>query len=245
MKDTIEYREKMAENITGIAQDKAFQESSLSWMNQSIAHKYSYNFEWMGRPIIQYPQDIIAMQELIWKVKPDLIIETGIAHGGGLLFYASMMELLGGDGQVVELEQHILPDVREALPKYPQMKRITMIEGDSISDQVAEQVYKIAQGKKRVMVALDSCHTHAHVMAELARYAPLVKQGGYVVVFDTIVNDVNQVAYVDRPWDETNNPKTAVHEFIGNNKRFEIDHAISDKLQITVCPDGFLKCVAD
>lgn len=245
MIDTKEYREKMAENIAGIAQDAAFQESTLSWMNQSIAHKYSYNFEWMGRPIIQYPQDIVAMQELIWKVKPDLIIETGIAHGGGLLFYASMMELLGGDGQVVGLEQYILPEVRETMPMYPQMKRITMIEGDSVSDEVAQQVYSIAEGKKRVMVALDSCHTHAHVMAELARYAPLVKKGSYVVVFDTIVNDVNQVAYVDRPWDETNNPKTAVHEFISANKRFEIDRAISDKLQITVCPDGFLKCVAD
>jgi cephalosporin hydroxylase len=212
---------------------------------QSVEYKYSYNFSWLGRPIIQYPQDIIAAQEIIWQVKPDMIIETGIAHGGSLIFYASMLELLGGVGHVLGIDIDIRAHNRAEIERHPLFKRITMLQGSSIDDQIAQQVYAFVRYKQRVLVVLDSNHTHEHVRKELEFYAPLVTKGSYLIIFDTVVEDMPDRFFPDRPWGRGNNPKTAVQEFLATNDRFEVDREIEGKLLLTVAPSGYLKCVKD
>jgi cephalosporin hydroxylase len=203
--------------------------------------KYSYHFTWLGRPIIQYPQDIIALQEIIWNVKPDLIIETGIAHGGSIIFSASMMELLGGNGHVLGIDIDIRQHNRIEIEKHPMFKRITMIEGSSIDLDIEKRVYEIAKQYTIIMVCLDSNHTHKHVLEELKLYASLVTKGSYCVVFDTCIEDLPAGSFPDRPWDKGNNPKTAVREFLKTHPEFEIDKFIENKLLITAAPDGYLK----
>ena len=225
--------------------DENLQNLTNRWFIESCRHKYSYNFSWMGRPIIQFPQDIIAMQEIIWHVKPDLIVETGIAHGGSLIFYASMLELIGEGGQILGIDVDIRQHNRVEIEKHPMFKRITMIEGSSIDGEIAKQVFDFAKGNSRVLVILDSNHTHDHVLKELELYSPLVTKDSYLVVFDTVVEDMPEDFFPDRPWGKGNNPKTAVWEFLKTNKRFEIDKDIEAKLLITVAPDGYLKCVED
>lgn len=240
-----EYQRQVRQHQEEIQKDTQFHQLSRSWMDRSVGCGYSYNFTWMGRPVIQYPQDLIAMQELIWRIQPDLIIETGIAHGGGLVFYASMLELTGGDGQVLGVEQHIFPEIREKLEGHRMFKRITMLEGNSVSTEIIKKVTEVVRGKSRVLVALDSNHTHEHVLSELNLYSPFVTKGSYLVVFDTMVNEVDERHYANRPWGADNNPGTAVAEFLSKNARFEADMSISGKLQISACPGGYLKCVAD
>lgn len=213
------------------------------FMKETAAYQYSYNFTWLGRPIIQFPQDMIAMQEIIWHVKPDLIIETGIAHGGSLIFYASILELIGGEGEVLGIDIDIREHNKVEIEKHPMYKRITMIEGSSIDEKIAEQVYDFAKSRKRVMVFLDSMHTHDHVLKELQLYSPLVTKGSYLVVFDTIIEDMPEDFFPHRPWGKGNNPKTAVEEFLKANDRFVIDKEIENKSLITVAPDGYLKCI--
>jgi cephalosporin hydroxylase len=226
-----------------MAKDASFRELSLEWMRRSIEHRYSYQYDWMGRPIIQYPQDIAAVQEIIWRTRPDLIVETGVAHGGSIIFSASMLELLGGDGRVVAVDIDIRRANRREIEAHPMSTRITLIEGSSIDEAIVTQVRQLAEGRSRVLVLLDSNHTHDHVLRELELYSPLVQPGSYVVVFDTIIEDMPEGFYADRPWDRGDNPKTAVHEFLRRNGRFEIDRDLLDKLWITVCPDGYLRCV--
>ena len=231
--------------IENMANDGNLRSLTNRWFIESCKHKYSYNFTWLGRPIIQFPQDVIAMQEIIWQVKPDLIIETGIAHGGSLIFYASMLELLGGNGQVLGIDIDIREHNRVEIEKHPMFKRIKMIEGSSIDDNVAQQVYDFAKNKKQVLVILDSNHTHNHVLKELQLYSPLVAKDSYLVVFDTVIEDMPEDFFSDRPWGKGNNPRTAVWEFLKTNDRFIIDKDIENKLLITVAPDGYLKCVKD
>jgi cephalosporin hydroxylase len=216
--------------------------STSRFMNDSVKSGYSYNFTWMGRPIIQYPQDIVAMQELIWDIKPDLIIETGVAHGGSLIFYSSILELIG-KGQVLGIDIDIRKHNRIEIENHPMFKRIKMIEGSSISADTLKQVEEIAVGMNVVMVLLDSNHTHEHVLEELKLYSKFVSVNSYCVVFDTIVEDVEKGNYNNRPWDVGNNPKTAVFEFLKTNSNFEIDKAIDNKLLISVAPGGYLKRV--
>lgn len=237
-----EFKKECMNRINEYPKNEDLQEAAASFMNNTINAKYSYNFSWMGRPIIQYPQDILAMQEIIWNIKPDIIIETGIAHGGSLIFYASMLELLGENGLVIGIDIDIRRHNRAEIEKHPMFKRIKMIEGSSIDEAIVEKLLKIAEGKK-VLVCLDSNHTHEHVLRELELYAPLVSVGSYCVVFDTIVEDMPAGSYPDRPWDKGNNPKTAVYEFLKKNDHFEIDKNIENKLLITVAPDGYLRRV--
>ena len=229
-------------------QDKQLKLISNDFVKLTGRYKYTYHFTWLGRSIIQFPQDILAMQEIIWKVKPDLIIETGIAHGGSLIFHASMLELnaiCGGpeDAQVLGIDIEIRPHNRKAIEAHPMFRRISMIEGSSTDKETAGQVYNFAKGKKNILVCLDSMHTHDHVLKELELYSPLVTKGSYLVVFDTIIEDMPAGSFPDRPWDKGNNPKTAVWEFLKNNDRFEVDRTIENKLLITVAPDGYLRCV--
>lgn len=223
--------------------------SAHAFMSASLAPKYSYNFSWLGRPVIQYPQDIVAMQEIIWRVQPELIVEAGIAHGGSLIFSAAMLELnaaCGGprDAEVLAVDIDIRANNREAIEAHPMSKRIEMMQGSSIASEIIEQVKTKAMGKRRVLVCLDSNHTHDHVLAELEAYAPLTSVGSYCVVFDTVIQDMPDEMFPDRPWGPGNNPKTAVREYLKTHPEFEIDKRIDHKLLISVAPDGYLKRVA-
>jgi cephalosporin hydroxylase len=262
------FRSDGVSEVRAMASDPAVRNLTSNWMKSVNLLKYSYHFEWQGRPIIQYPQDIIAMQELIWFVKPDLIIETGIAHGGSLIFSASMLALLDyceaqqkgalldparPTRKVLGIDIEIRAHNREAIEEHPMFSRIEMIEGSSIEPRIIEQVKKISEKYNRILVCLDSNHTHYHVLAELEAYAPLVSSGSYCVVFDTIIEDMSDEMFPDRPWRPGNNPKTAVWEYLkclkiegrraadGSALNFEIDKQTEHKLLITVAPDGFLR----
>ena len=231
--------------VKGIAANQYLQKVTRDWFLESCKYRYSYNFSWLGRPIIQFPQDMLAMQEIIWQVKPELIIETGIAHGGSLIFYASMLELIGGKREVLGIDVDIRSHNRVEIEKHPMFKRITMIEGSSTDENIVNKVRQFAQGKKSILVALDSNHTHEHVFRELELYSPLISKGSYLVVFDTIIEDMPADFFPDRPWGKGNNPKTAVWEFLKTHDRFVIDKEIEHKLLITVAPDGYLRCIKD
>lgn len=251
-----EHQKVVATNIEGLRKDIDVQALSRIWSRVTNRNGYTYNFSWEGRPIIQYPQDIVAMQELIWQIKPDLIIETGIAHGGSLIFSASMLaqldicDVIEADTsfnpkesrrKVLGIDIDIRAHNRAAIEAHPMSSRIQMIEGSSIAPEIIEQVKTIASEYKRILVCLDSNHTHEHVLAELEAYAPLTSVGSYCVVFDTVIEDVPADLFPDRPWGPGNNPKTAVWEYLKTHSEFEIDKSIQHKLLITVAPDGYLK----
>ena len=241
-----DFQQEVKDRIDSYENDESLKSDAADFMRSSIAGRYSYNFSWLGRPIIQYPQDMVAMQELIWSIQPDLIIETGIAHGGSLIFSASMLELNAvcggpGDALVLGVDIDIRPHNRQAIEAHPLFRRIGLIQGSSIADDVVAQVRARTAGKRRILVCLDSNHTHDHVLAELQAYAPLVSVGSYCVVFDTVVEDLPAELSSDRPWDPGNNPKTAVREYLKGHPEFEVDKAIERKLQITLAPDGYLR----
>ncbi len=242
--------------IAANANDATLRDSAQRFMRESIRAQYSYNFLALGRPIIQYPQDMVAIQELIWRVRPDLVIETGIAHGGSLMLSASVLTLLdycdavesGGTidpkqphRRVLGIDVDIRAHNRAAIEAHPMSHRIDMIQGSSIAPEIIAQVHAKAVGCGRVMVFLDSNHTHKHVFAELNAYASLVTPGSYCVVFDTIIEDMPAGTYPDRPWDVSNNPKTAACEFLNTNPEFEVDTDLEAKLLITVAPGGYLR----
>ena len=259
MRDYEQFKQECAEEVTIQGADSALDLASRDWMNRANPRKYSYHFEWLGRPIIQYPQDMVAVQELIWSIKPDLIIETGIAHGGSLVFSASLLALLdmcdaieagekldpnASRRKVLGIDIDIRAHNHAAIGAHPMAKRIHMIEGSSIAAEVVSQVKEIALPYQRILVCLDSNHTHDHVLAELEAYAPLVSHGSYCVVFDTVIDDMPADMFPERPWGPGNNPKTAVREYLKSHPEFEIDRRIQHKLLITVAPDGYLKRVA-
>jgi cephalosporin hydroxylase len=249
----------LAENeksIKDLCESSELKKITANWFNEVIKHRYTYLFTSLGRPIIQFPQDMVAIHELIWETRPDLIIETGIAHGGSLIHSASMLAILDmcdaieakatidpsqSKRKVLGIDVDIRPHNRQAIESHPLASRIQMIEGSSISQEVIERVRSITHNYERVMVCLDSNHTHEHVLAELQAYAPLVSSGCYCVVFDTVVDDMPDDYFVNRPWGQGNNPKTAVHEYIKTAPDFSIDKNIESKLVITVAPDGYLK----
>lgn len=251
-----DYEQEKTSRILAMRTNKVLQADARSLSISSNAAKYSYNFSWLGRPIIQYPQDVVAIQELIWEVKPDLIIEAGIAHGGSLTLSASMLALLdyceaveagntldpkASHRRVLGIDIDIRAHNRAAIEAHPMAHRIEMIQGSSISPEIVAEVRRYAAEYERIMVILDSNHTHDHVLAELHAYAPLVSQGSYCVVFDTVIEDLPAGMYPDRPWDVGNNPKTAVHEFLSARDDFEVDEDMEAKLLITVAPGGYLR----
>nr|WP_315429775.1 cephalosporin hydroxylase family protein [uncultured Albidiferax sp.] len=247
------------ERLSAYAQDNAFKDLSRQWLQMSMDKKYVYNFDWLGRPIIQYPQDMVAIQELVWTVRPDLIIETGIAHGGSLILSASMLAMLDmcdaiesgtsidprvSARKVIGIDIDIREHNRAAIQAHPMASRIQMVQGSSIAADVVAQVREAAQGYKKVMVFLDSMHTHDHVLGELDAYAPLVSPGSYCVVFDTFVEDMPPKFFADRPWDIGNNPKTATRQWLKGHPEFVVDPAAESRLMVTVAPEGFLKRLA-
>ncbi|RBQ26591.1 cephalosporin hydroxylase family protein [Arcobacter sp. CECT 9188] len=246
MTEIKKFNQECNERVSLQEKDKTLQASSKSFLNETLRVGYSYNFNWLGRPIIQYPQDMIALQEIIWEVKPDMIIETGIAHGGSLIFSASMLTLLEAcgeieDGKVLGIDIDIREHNRKAIETHPMSKKITMFQGSSIDEEIIKKVHEFSKKGKSIMVILDSNHTHKHCLAELKSYAPLVSIGSYCCVFDTLIEDMPEGSFPDRPWGKGNNPKTAVWEYLKECDDFQIDKNIENKLLITVAPDGYLK----
>ena len=250
------FEAQVTKNIEELGSNFDAQALSRVWSRETNRNGYTYNFTWQGRPIIQYPQDMVAMQELIWQIKPDLIIETGIAHGGSLIFSASMLAQLdmfdaieAGEKldpkvsrrKVLGIDIDIRAHNRAAIEAHPMASRIQMIQGSSIAPEIIEQVRSVAANYSRVLVYLDSNHTHDHVLAELQAYASLTSIGSYCVVFDTLIEDMPKEMFQDRPWGPGDNPKTAVWEYLKTHPEFQIDKSIQHKLLITVAPDGYLK----
>jgi len=241
----IKFERRKKSKITKMSKDQALKKLTKKWINNIVKYQYTHNFSWLGRPILQFPQDMVALQEIIWNVKPDLIIETGIAHGGSLIFSASLLELIGR-GKVLGIDIDIRKHNKKEIQRHLLHKRITMIEGSSIDKKIIDKVYNFAKKSKKILLVLDSNHTHKHVLSEMKSYSPLVKKGSYMIVFDTVIEDLTKELFkgtAKRPWEKGNNPKTAVHKFLKSNKRFKIDKSIEKKLLITVAPDGYLKCI--
>lgn len=253
-----DYQQEIRQRLQAARSNARLRAAARAFTASSIEAKYSYNFLWMGRPIIQYPQDVVAMQELVWETRPDLIIETGIAHGGSLVLSASLLALLDlADAEatgasvdprapkrrVLGIDIDIRAHNREAILAHPMARRIDMLEGSSIAAGIVERVSQAAARHERVMVCLDSNHTHDHVLAELRAYAPLVTPGCYCVVFDTVIEDLEPGSFTDRPWDVGDNPRTAVAAYLAENADFVVDEEIESKLLVSVAPGGYLRRV--
>ena len=254
--DRHQFAHTVAEQIAAQGVDSNAQRLSRDWMTATWEHQYSYHFTWLGMPIIQYPPDIVAIQELIWKVKPDLIIETGVARGGSLILSASVLALLdfadaAKSGQLfdpsapqrsvlgvdIDIRQHN----RDAIENHPLASRITMLEGSSVAPEILSTVHRLATDADCVMVFLDSNHTREHVLAELNAYGPLVSTGSYCVAFDTFIDDMPLATFLDRPWKPGDSPKTAVREFLASHPEFSIDKSIDAQLLISMNPEGYLR----
>ena len=239
------FSDEVEANIDRLMADEELQARSRAWLTEITRQRYTYNFSWLGRPVIQLPQDLLAVQEIIWRVRPDLIVETGVAHGGSLIHSASLLQLIGGDGLVVGVDVDIRAHNRREIEAHPLAGRIRLIEGSSTDAAIAARVAEHARGRRSVLVMLDSDHTHAHVLRELELYSPLVTRGSYLVVFDTLIEDLPETLFAGRRWGKGNNPKTAVWQFLKSTDRFEIDTRIAGKLLLTCAPDGFLRCTGD
>ena len=255
-----QFQREEQQSIEEQSKDSNLAKITHDWILRSMVHRYTYHFSVLGRPIIQFPQDIVALQEIVWKVKPDLIVETGIAHGGSLMLSAGMLALLdyceaaGRTGnlgpsssrrRVVGVDIEIRPHNRVAIEEHPMSGLITMIEGSSVAPDVIEQVQAIARDHHSILVCLDSNHTHQHVYDELRAYATLVTKGSYCVVSDTIIENLPDDRFADRPWSRGNNPRTAVERFLENDDRFEIDLEIDSRLLISNSPCGYLRRIKD
>lgn len=246
----MDHAERVKNNVSNLIDNKLFAELSKEWFEQSIKAEYSYNFEWLGRPLIQYPTDLVGMQEVFFKTKPDLVIETGIAHGGSLIFSASMMALMDICDGVSEMEsaRHVIgvdidikPHNRRAIEEHPLFSRITLLEGSSVDQSLFSELSDIAKNYKSIMVILDSNHTHDHVLEELRMYSELVSVGNYCIVMDTVIETSPIAALADRPWTVGNNPMTAVKQFLAEGSNFAVDKEIEYKLSVTVAPNGWLR----
>lgn len=252
MTDPIEqFEDERRMRVQGYEGDKLLRDLSLKWLEQTMQRGYTYNFSWMGRPIIQYPSDMAGLQELVWDIKPDLIVETGIAHGGSLILSASLLALLDlKDGKyenknrkVLGVDIDIRAHNRTQIEAHPLSYMIEMIQGSSVEQSTIDQVKAVAAKHKTILVCLDSMHTHDHVLKELEAYAPLASVGSYCIVYDSFVEDMPPGFFKDRPWDQGNNPKTAIFEWLKGRSDFVIDKSVQNKLQVTSAPDGFLKRV--
>jgi len=241
------YKNDIVTRLATSESDESLAEVKKNLLNQMNWHRYAYNFTWFGRPVIQIPQDTVTFQEMIWEVRPDLIIETGIAHGGSLIFSASMLALLELFGMVknpmvLGIDIDIRPHNRSAIENHPAAKWVRMIEDSSVDPEVISEIWEVARSKQRIMVFLDSNHTHAHVLEELKAYAPLVTKGSYCVVLDTGVEDIDPTAIAaGREWCKGNSPKSALTEFLKSNSHFELDCFYHEKAWVTSAPGGIIK----
>jgi cephalosporin hydroxylase len=253
MDDHADFLSERSKRVSSYSSDKALQRSARQFLIESLKAAYSYNFDFLGMPVFQYPQDVMALQEIIWKTQPDCLIETGVARGGSLVFYAAMLELLGKDGFVIGIDIDTRLHNRRRILEHRLSKRIRLLDGSSIADPTLAEVRTLTKNRRKIMVCLDSNHTHEHVLKELETYAPLVAPGCYCVVFDTIIEMMPKGHYSDRPWDKGNNPKTAVDAFLtilahdgrkaadGRDLMLEVDHSIERRFLLTAAAGGYLK----
>ncbi len=218
---------------------RSLRRAALAWQTVAADNKLDWDISWLGVPIIANPYDMVLMQELIFRIKPDLIVESGIAHGGSLIYYASTLELLN-HGAVIGIDIDIRKHNRVIIEKHPLIKRVSLIEGSSTDPKVIDIVKKRAASARKVLVLLDSNHNHNHVLNELVAYSKIVNRGGYVVVFDTIIHYLPEKYSLGRPWSSKHNPKTAVDAFLKNNHDFVIDREYN-KFFVSSCPNGFLR----
>lgn len=238
-----EFDQRNRDFIARMIGEESLKNDTARWFRTASRFEYSYHFKWLGRPIIQFPQDIVALQEIIWEIRPSVIVETGVARGGSLVLSASLLELLGGDGLVVGIDIDIREHNRLEIERHPFASRIKLIAGSSVSEEVISQVRSLTAGRSPVLVILDSNHTHEHVFRELELYAPLVTKGSYLVVFDTVIEQMPADFVQDRPWGPSNNPQTALNAYLRTTDRFSVDEQISAKLQISAAPGGYLRCI--
>ena len=219
--------------------DSTFQEISQAWIRKSVELKYSYQFEWLGVPIIQLPTDMTSFQDIIWKCKPDLIIECGVARGGSLVFWASMQEICGIEPKVLGIDIEIREHTHKAIHESRYSKKIELLEASSILPSTANAAAEIAAKHNNVMVVLDSSHTHNHVLEELNLYSKFVTSGQYLLDLDTIIDDlpVDQT----RPWGPGTSPKSAIHAFMKQDTNFTIERKYEESAVFTVAPSGFLR----
>ncbi|CAK7061649.1 MAG: Rhamnosyl O-methyltransferase [Desulfovibrio sp.] len=238
-----------AESLTRVAEyhaDKDLQNMGHDFLQTAINKQYAYNFFWCGVPLLQIPQETQAMQEVIWEVKPDCIIETGVAWGGSLMFSASMLCVLEScnyitNGLVIGIDIEIRPHNKQNIQAHPLASKIHLLEGSSIDENIVAQVSRLVEDKKRILVCLDSNHTHAHVLQELRLYSPFVGIGSYCIVGDTGIEDFENAPHTERPWGAGNSPKSAVHAFLKESSDFIVDSHTERKLIFTGSPDGYLK----
>ncbi len=232
------------ETAVAASNDESLRKQSLDFIVDSDKYGYGYQWTWLGLPFIQMPQDMIVTQEIIWATKPDVIIETGIAWGGSVVFYASLLQLLG-KGEVVAVDLNLYDHVRDQIMSYPFSNRIHVYKGSSTDASIAAKMKAHVKPGQKVMVLLDSNHSHQHVLDELRIYAPLVTKGQYLVVSDTICEDIPKQEHRPRPWGPGDNPKTALRAYMKETDRFEIDRYTNDKLLLTYSPDGYCRCIKD
>jgi len=238
-----EFAQKKKEHIALLGGDLDLRDLSRRWYAQASRNRYSYHFTWLGIPLIQFPQDIVAMQEIIWRVKPDVIIETGVAHGGSLIFHASLLSMIGSNGMVVGIDVDIRSHNRQAIEQHPLAGRITLLEGSSTSPEIVDQVTKIVGDARKSLVILDSNHSREHVLNELSNYEKFVREGSYLIVLDTIIDDMPAEFSANKDWAPERGPKAAVGEFLAMNERFVVDDEYNNKLLISAAPDGYLRCI--
>lgn len=240
--DRQQFAAERAERLSKLAEAGPLPEAK-TFFDATLPRLYSYNFDWLGLPIIQYPQDVMAIQEIVWRTKPDLIIETGVARGGSLILYASLLKLIGNGGRVIGVDIDIRPHNRQSIEEHPLADAIQLIQGSSIDEATVAAVRDQVKGAGRVMVVLDSMHTADHVLRELELYSPLVTEGCYLIVFDTVIEFMPPETVANRPWGKGNSPYNAVEQFLGTSSRFRVDRSMDAKLQISVAPSGYLECV--
>lgn len=233
------FQKRVDKNIKLMSLDDELRRKSVDWMIHADKYKYTYNYRWMGIPIIKFPNDIVALQEIIWRVKPDIIIETGIAHGGSIIFSATMMELIGNQGLVIGVDIDIRKHNRVEIEKSKFFKSIKMIEGSSISQRTIKKIKSFIKKDSKVMVFLDSNHTYMHVKKEIDLYSKLVTKNSYLVVEDSFPEFFPKKHF--KKVDVGNNPMIAIREFLRKNKKFKIDKKLNNKLSITETFDGYLK----
>ncbi len=212
------------------------------WIKVAAEHRVMYEPTWLGRPIIQFPSDIVAIQELLWQVRPDVVIETGVAHGGSLILSASLLELIG-KGKVIGIDIEIRPHNRAAIEAHPLKRRIELIEGSSIAPETLTTVRNLVADAKAVLVIFDSNHSHAHVLQELDLYAPFVTPGSYMVAHDGAQAWVCEIPSAKPAWRD-GGPLDAIHEFLTVHKEFRIDPRFT-RFGITCSPSGYLKRLSD
>ena len=244
MDDRQQFAAERADRLNKLAKAPGPLPEATAFFDASLPLLYSYNFDWLGLPIIQYPQDVMAIQEIVWRTKPDLIIETGIARGGSLILYASLLKLIGNGGRVIGVDIDIRPHNRQSIEEHPLADVIHLIQGSSIDEATVDAVRDQVKDARAIMVVLDSMHTADHVLRELELYSPFVTKGCYLLVFDTVIEFMPAESVSDRPWAKGNSPYNAVQQFLQTNGRFQADRRIDAKLQISVAPHGYLECVA-